>query len=140
MYRDTYCCPHYIAAAGHPHIMHRVHSNFVPRAVWKSRLEHTHGFDQAKSRNQFWASSRWSCMAPPRRIEPALPRQTLPPADVSAMHTISSHHRLSHLLSGDLRIISPGNLMPITNHRSSTFTGTWTEHHPVFVSRILSEG
>ena len=35
MYRDTYCCPHYIAAAGHPDMMHRMHSIFVPYAVCK---------------------------------------------------------------------------------------------------------
>ena len=35
VYRDTYCCAHYIAAAGHPHMMHRIHSIFVPYAVCK---------------------------------------------------------------------------------------------------------
>ena len=140
MYRDTYCCVHYIAAAGHPHMMHRIHSSFVPYAVCNILHSNIYMASIRPIQEQVWASSRRSCSASLRRIEAALPRPTIPPADVCVMHTLFSHHRLSHLLSKVQHSISQGYLVTITNHRSGILTGTWSEHLPVLVSCLPSEG
>jgi len=81
VYWDTYCCAHYTALTGHPHMMHLKHSNSVPHDTWETVHSGIYMTPIRATRGCESGTFHLGPAVPPRRVEPSLRRPTLSPLD-----------------------------------------------------------